>query len=528
MARSARLRSAVSLTDPLIQAAPTGGTISVPPTGGPGARLQALAERIDTRRNGLIALAMLVALALFAYFFRPTYPNYDSYYTLLWGEDLLGGDLPDYDVFRPPTPHALATWVAALLAIFDGISDRLLVAISVASYIALVVILFRFTQQLLGTLVALAATLFVLSRTDLQFLALRGTVDLPFLALVFGAALLELKTPRRGTAVLVLLGLAGLLRPEAWVFAGLYFLWLASATKDRGELIRYAALTAAAPLIWVAWDLIVTGEPLYSLTQTRDVASQVERNRGLVDAVTLIPDFIGGSEKVVTLVAGGLGSLVALYLLRRRAALPVALLVIGTGIFLMIAAAGLSVIPRYMLIPSLVVTLCIGVALSGWTLVAERRMRWVAIAIAIVSAATIAYRLPDFKTDFRVLGNQANFVEEQHHTFQDVVNDPELARYLDKRTCNPITLPTHSSIPVLRYETGLPKQRIRASIEQSRAPKHGVQFVSRTFNFEPAAARSVITISSGARSAERYWSNHPNPLFLPVAGNYRWRALVDC
>jgi hypothetical protein len=37
-------------------------------------------------------------------------------------------------------------------------------------------------------------------------------------AFVVWAAVLEARRPRRGTAVLVLLGLAGLLRPEAWLF----------------------------------------------------------------------------------------------------------------------------------------------------------------------------------------------------------------------------------------------------------------------------------------------------------------------
>ena len=516
----------MSVTDPLISAAASGGAVSIPSTGGVGGWLQTTAERLATRRNGLILIAIAVAFAIFAFFFRPTYPNYDSYYTLLWGKDLAHGNLPDYDVFRPPTPHVLQTWLAAILTIFDGISDRVLVAISIASYIGLLAILFRFTQILLGTLVAAAATLVVLTRTDLMFLTLRGTVDVPFLALIFGAALLELKQPRRGTAVILLLGLAGLLRPEAWAFAGCYFLWLVPGC-DRNQLIKYALLTAAAPLIWVGWDLIVTGEPLYSLTKTREVAGEVARNRGLGDAITLIPDFIGGSEKVVNVAAGGLGALLAVYLLRRRAALPIAIALIGTFVFLLISAAGLSVIPRYMLIPSLILNLCVGVALAGWTLTPGPWPKRIAIGVAVISLGLIVFRLGDYKVDARKLGDQANFVKEQHETFQAVVHDPRMERLFDKPTCNPITLPTHSSIPVLRYETGLPKRRVRASFEQSRPPKHGILLVSRTFNWEPAAARSVVT-PGRLTSDRRYWSNFALPTFAPVAGNYRWRGLADC
>lgn len=517
----------MSAIEPLIDASARDGVLAAGLPTGFGARLQRGAEGLATRRNALLLVGFGVAVALAAYFYRPTYPNYDSYYSLIWGDQLAHGHLPDYDVFRPPTPHVLATLVAALLTVFDGISDRILVLISIGSLLGLYAILFRTVQLLLGTLVALLALGAILTRTDLIFLSLRGTVDVPFLAFMFGAALLEVKTERRGTPVLVLLGLAGLLRPEAWVFAGVYFLWLIPGSSRR-QLVKYALLTAAAPVIWLAFDLIVTSQPLYSLTKTRDVAGEVGRNRGLIEGVKMIPDFIGGSEKVVNDVAGGLGALLALWLLRRRALVPLAMVVVGTGTFLMISAAGLSVIPRYMLIPSIWLTLCVSVALGGWTLVKDPRLRKAAIGLALLSVALIVWRSPDYLNDARKLGDQANFVKEQEHTFKALIESPRVQRYLHKDTCNPITVPTHSAIPVLRYEEpAIPKRRIRASIEQTRPPKHGVLLVARTFNFEPAAARSVV--ATGGRGTQRkYWSNFALPTFRPVASNYRWRAFADC
>ena len=46
------------------------------------------------------------------------------------------------------------------------------------------------------------------------------------MAIVVWAAVLEAARPRRGVPVLMLLALAGMLRPEAWVLSGLYWLWL--------------------------------------------------------------------------------------------------------------------------------------------------------------------------------------------------------------------------------------------------------------------------------------------------------------
>ena len=315
-----------------------------------------------------------------------TYPNYDTYYTLVWGKELANWQLPDYDVFRTPTPHPLSTLVAWAMAPFGTASDRILVLASLFGLLGFYVATFVFTERLLGRLIALIALAVMLTRTDMQLLALRAMFDLPFYLMIFVAAVLELRRPRCGWPVLVVLCLAGLLRPEAWLLAGVYWLWLAPVTP-RPLLIRYALLVAAAPLIWIASDLIVTGEPLYSLTSTREVSGEFGRNRGLFDAIVHVPEYSGGNDRIVTVGAGGLGLLLAVYILRRRAALPLALGGLGVATFLIIAAAGLSVIPRYMTIPSLLLSLCVAVALGGWTLVEGGTPRRVAIGIAVVSVA---------------------------------------------------------------------------------------------------------------------------------------------
>src|SRR5512134_1951466 len=89
-----------------------------------------VAQRVDARWTPRLAWALLgagVLVAVVVFAVRQTYPNYDSYYTLLWGKELAGGALPDYDVFRTPTPHPLATFTGVLLAPFGTASDRLLV-----------------------------------------------------------------------------------------------------------------------------------------------------------------------------------------------------------------------------------------------------------------------------------------------------------------------------------------------------------------------------------------------------------------
>jgi hypothetical protein len=479
-------------------------------------------ERLWSRRLGLALVGVALLGALGVFLLRQTYPNYDTYYTLLWGQQLFAGHLPDYTVLRPPTPHPLATLIGWLMAPFGTASDRLLVLTSLVVFVGLLVVVFRFAQRLLGSFVALIAVIVVLTRTDIDLLALRSMFDLPFYVLVFGAAALELRRPRCGWPVLALLALAGLLRPEAWLLAGVYWLYLIPATP-RPQLLRLLALVVAPPLLWMLADLVVAGQPLYSLTETRDVAGQFGRQRGLLEAIRLIPDHVSGNDKIVTVGVGGLGLLEALWILRRRAVLPVALGALGVLTFLIIAAAGLSAIPRYLTIPSLLLSLSVAVALGGWTLMRDPRARWLGIAVAVFSLLVIGWRAPSYKKDVTVLDHQATFVSKQHRDLFAVLDDPKVIPLLAR--CQPITLPTHSTMPIIRYETGLPKDALEASIAQTRRPTVGLLFVNATFNFEPSAARAAL---GGRSKSSKPWSNRKLPGFKRVTRHGRWTVFANC
>jgi hypothetical protein len=503
----------MSVTDPR-----TPRTLAPAPAPSP----ERAAPRWDHRLTyALAAAGALAVLGVFVVW--QTYPNYDTYYTLVWGKELANWQLPDYDVLRTPTPHPLATLVGWAMAPFGTASDRILVLASLFGLLGFYVVTFVFTERLLGRVVALLAVAVMLTRTDMQLLALRAMFDLPFYLMVFGAALLELRRPRCGWPVLVVLALAGLLRPEAWLLGGVYWLYLAPVTA-RPVLIRYGLLVVAAPLIWMASDLIVTGEPLYSLTSTREVSGEFGRNRGLIDAIGQIPEFSGGNDRVVTVGVGGLGLLLAVYILRRRAALPLALGGLGVATFLIIAAAGLSVIPRYMTIPSLLLSLCVAVALGGWTLVRERTPRRIAIGIAVLSVLVIGWRAPHIARDYGKLADQATFIEAQHKGLKGILDAPRAVE--DLQQCRPITVPTHSAIPVIRYETGLPKDALQASIAQDAPPSRGVLLIGRTFNFEPSSGRAP---SSNARpSARKPWSNKRLPGFERLGRNRTWAVFARC
>ena len=80
------------------------------------------------------------------------------------------------------------------------------------------------------------AALIVLTRAPYLSNGLRAYVDLPYIALCLGALVIESKRPRAGWPVLALLALAGLLRPEAWLFSVAYLAYLRSVPLKLPQL----------------------------------------------------------------------------------------------------------------------------------------------------------------------------------------------------------------------------------------------------------------------------------------------------
>src|SRR6478735_7116362 len=84
-----------------------GSTLTRPRPGTDSARAQpSPGERGD--RLAKIVFALLCVGFAIGFFVFPTYPVYDSYYSLLWGRDLLHGNPLVFEGFRYPTEHPLA------------------------------------------------------------------------------------------------------------------------------------------------------------------------------------------------------------------------------------------------------------------------------------------------------------------------------------------------------------------------------------------------------------------------------------
>src|SRR5215218_747059 len=186
------------------------------------------ARELPAPLRALLPVAIVVAGgALLWLAFGHGFANYDTFYSLLWGNEIFQGLKPDYGAPIPPTPHPLQTLEGVLLAPFGDGAEPIAVAIAFASLVAVAYLTFRLGERWFGWPAGLLAAAIVLTREPVLSNGVRAYVDIPYIALVLGALLVETRRPRAGWPVLALLALAGLLRPEAWLFSGAYLTYLA-------------------------------------------------------------------------------------------------------------------------------------------------------------------------------------------------------------------------------------------------------------------------------------------------------------
>ncbi len=406
-----------------------------------------------------IAFALMCVAALIGYLAFPTYPTYDSFYALLWGRDLLHAHLPDFQVYRAPTEHPLAIAFGMLCSVFGQGGARLMVLGSIASFVAAVAGIYRVGRLSFGPLVGVVAALLLLSRFFVENLAAQGYLDISYLALILWALALELEHRRRGPAVFVLLAAAGLLRPDAWVLSGVYWLWCCwpGLRPTRGaprepsprRMLAYLALAASAPLLWVAFDGVVTGNPLYSLTATAGLAQELERTQGFSAVIGSVWSYSVRIDHLPVLLGAIAGVLLAVVLTPRRALLPLVSLVLLYAVYLLEGAGGASVIDRYLTGAATLALLFCAVAVGGWWMLepgtAIRRV-WIAFAAVLViygaASAVSTISLSNLRT---TLAEHEDF----HQGLAAALHDPKVASVLHR--CPLLSLPNNKLIPDARW-----------------------------------------------------------------------------
>jgi hypothetical protein len=479
------------------------------------------------------AAGVLVGAAVLRLVAGPGLVNYDTLYELVWGRQLAHGTLPDLDVAIAPTPHPLATLGAIVLSPLSSLKSAGLhgepaaTAVVAGAFISLALlgwVVFALGRAWFNAAAGALAAAIVLTRVPVLDFGARAYVDIPYLVLVLGALLVETRRPRSGVAVLALLALAGLLRPEAWLFSAAYLAWLLAPglrSASRGGGPRRAAgwsdaaplvlLAATAPLLWVLHDLLLTGDPLHSLTGTRDNAALLGRVTGLQHVPATLPRRLGEILREPVLIAAAGGGLLALAWRRdRRVRLGAGAGLVAVAAFCVLAAAGLPIITRYLLPVAAVLAIFAGAGVFGWLdlLAGPARSRWAAFgALALV---VLVVFVPDQARRIERLGDALSTQGAIQRRLGDAVRGG--------LPCDPLTVPNRRPIPLL----ALWLERDPGAIVDAHAtaPARGTYVVPHT----PAVARDYIL---DRRDRDRRVAPRP-AAFRAVRANDAWEVWARC
>lgn len=465
-----------------------------------------------------VAGVTAVLLALFPYGF----PNYDTIYALVWGRELAHLESPDYGAALPPTPHPLTElWGLATTPLGDGTITLTMIG----AYVSLGLIgyfVYRLGSLWFDRWIGAVAAAIVLTRAPFLSNGLRAYIDLPYIALCLAALLVEAKRPRAGWPVLALLALAGLLRPEAWLFSIIYLIYLSlspaspnhqdvskeekdpleRADTQKAGLIRPAFVRArgsfssppptlvllalAAPILWAIFDLITTGSPTYSWTGTKETVETLERQTGPVDLVLYGPRRLGEVLQWPGMVGAFGGVVLGLAFLRRRSALGVAGAALALGAFALLACGGLAILPRYTMLAASVLAIFAALGLLGWRLLEPGhpwRRRWQVFS-GLVLLMFVVWLPNQWDLDSRVdtdLTNQARIEGDLSDLVDAGAFEP---------LCGKVAVPNHRAVPRLAFGLDVKPTEIVSASEEG-TPKRGYfvapanEFVIHNFILDP-------------------------------------------
>jgi hypothetical protein len=422
---------------------------------------------MSARRTELLVVGALALVAIAFWALVPTYPNYDAYYHLVWGREIVDGHLPTFEAYQAPTQHPLYLVICAVLGLFGEHGDRLLVLFTCLCHVAFTYAVYRLGTAMWDRKAGVMAALLAGSSFALLLYAARAYVDEPFLALVLWAGALEAErsaqsgdpaaqADRGGRAVWILLVLAGLLRPEAWLLGGAYWLWL--SWPARRPLWAILALPLIAPVIWCAVDAIVTGDPLFSLHSTSDLADELNRTRSFSEVPGDFVSFLVDTARLPVALAAVVGIVVSW---RRRDARAVhvalALFLAGSFTFFATSVAGLSVLPRYLTVPA--VALCLP---AGYLVTRSRAL----LAVAVVAGLAFVVIRADA---FDRLATELRFIRSTHDDLTTVLHTPAVAT---GRRCGAVTLPNYRLVPDTRWILHASQKQVGSRSAVQR--EHGV------------------------------------------------------
>jgi hypothetical protein len=409
-------------------------------------------------RGGVWAVALACALIGAATLLVPATLGYDAWAWTVWGRQLAHLDV---DTTAGPSFKPLPVLALAPLSALGGATPAVWMALMRAFAVLALLLAYRLGARLAGPLAGAVAALSLALSADLYRTALLGSAEPVLIALTLAAADRHL-AGRRDWA-LVLIALAGLIRPEAWVLLGLYgvYVWL----EEPGKRPLVAAAVVLPPVLWLGLDWIGSGDPLHA-SSTATSATEGSAANASVPAVEVVRR-AADAVIVPTLVLAAIGLAFAVRR-RDRAVLSLAALALGwIAVVAIMAEVGFTGTRRYLAAPAAALCVVAGVGLV-WLLdaVHDRRARLaLGGAIALLALAPALLRAREDARMLSVARSQADQRDELRAAVDRVGGRAAVLR-AGRPAINPWVQ------TMLAWDLDVPLSRVQATWSSSRRHPH--------------------------------------------------------
>jgi hypothetical protein len=436
-------------------------------------------ERRAVRAAPAIAAVALVA-GLASIVEPDAYPSYDYVFAMASAQDLLAGRTSGYDVLYSPVPHPLTLLEALAVVPLGELAFPIFTAVALLALGLLCWSLFRIGAKIASWPVGLLAAALVFTSPAIFELAVRAYGDIAFAALVAAAIALEVSRTRRGWPVLAVLAVAGLLRPEAWLLSAAYWLFVFPSRSWR-ERVALGALVALAPAIWIAMDILLTGDPLHAVAVTRAYTESTQASL-TPDTLWVALRALAGWPVIIGAVAG------AVIAWRRSRPAAAALLVASLVTLVVTVAPALlgdsAVLRRFMVVQAAVASLFFAIACLGWmgsgsgSGARSRVWRIAGLALAALTLIVLAGSRADlWNTHHRRQAGRVQLLEQ----LQSWATAPAARAYLTAPGCWPVRTPGYGYRPYLRYWLDVPPRAVAFRFEDA-SPEHGTVLLPTTID----------------------------------------------
>jgi hypothetical protein len=341
---------------------------------------------------------------------EPSAPTYDPWAWIIWGREAMHLDL---DTVSGPSWKPLPVLLTAPFSLFgDEVAPALWLVVARAGSLGALVVTFRLGARISGVAGgALAALLLAASPWLVRNGMLGNSEGLLILAVVWAV---ERHIAGHHAQAFALGIAAGMLRPEAWPFIGLYALWL--VLRDRSRLPWVAAGLALLPVLWLLPEYWGSGD-FWRASERANTPNPNSPAFAERPSIAVL-----GNWTLLLTPPAWIGLVAALVLgVRERArrigpAAGIALLAIAWLVLVMLMTeAGYSGNSRYLLAPTALLYVVAGAGLArlAGVLAAEGPGRFAAAALIVLavagsvvwSADRLPFQLRDMRFQARVAQN---------------------------------------------------------------------------------------------------------------------------